>query len=133
MQTISFGVPYSKPGAAIRWLAEIFGVRTLKFWGPADDPVFAYLAWGNTVFSVFVRPTDSPWAAVGPVSMGLLADEETIRASYDRAVNTGAEVIRELQEQSNPAVPEGYLGFTLRDAEGNLWSMESRHPTFDLG
>lgn len=133
-QTISTGVPYTDVGRAIRWLTHIFGLRVAKFWGPEDDPMFAYLEWhnGNT-FSVAVRPPpDNAWSAVGPVSIGLLEpDEDAIRAAYERAVAAGADVVRELKRETNPAVPDGYLGFQLRDPEGNLWGMESVHWQID--
>jgi uncharacterized glyoxalase superfamily protein PhnB len=128
MQTIGVGVPYTDMGRAIRWLTQIFGIKVVKYWGPEDNPMFAYLAWrdGN-IFSIAVRPpSDNPWSAVGPVSIGLLEpDEAEIERAYERAVAAGADVVRELQRSSNPAVPDGYLGFTLRDPEGNLWDMQS--------
>ena len=48
----------------------------------------------------------------------------------DRAMAAGADVVRPLETASNAAVPEGYLGFSLRDPEGNLWSNYSRGPEF---
>jgi uncharacterized glyoxalase superfamily protein PhnB len=133
-QTISTGVPYTEVGRAIRWLTEIFGLRVAKSWGPEDDPVFAFLVWhnGNSI-SVFLRASeDNAWSAIGPVSIGLLEpDEDAIERAYERAVAVGADVVRELQRQSNPAIPDGYLAFTVRDPEGNLWSMESVQPQFE--
>jgi uncharacterized glyoxalase superfamily protein PhnB len=128
VQTISFGIPYTDMGRAVRWLTQILGLTVVKHWGPTDNPIFAYLAWhdGN-IFSISVRPgSDNPWSAVGPVSIGLREpDESAIERMYERAVAAGAEVTRELQRSTNPAVPDGYLGFTLRDPEGNLWDLQS--------
>ena len=127
-QTIATGVLYVDVGRAIRWLTRILGLRVAKYWGPEDNPVFAYLVWHNgNSLSVSVRPpADSEWSAVGPTSISLLEpDEEAIERAYDRAVAAGADVVRELKREMNPAVPQGYLGFVLRDPEGNLWSVES--------
>lgn len=131
---VTSSVPYSRPGEAIRWLTEILGLHVARTWGPEGNPVFAYLTWQTGVIEISLRPSggDMPWSLLGPVSIGLLADEETIRAAYDRAVAAQAEIVRVLDFQKNPAVPDGYLGFTLRDPEGNLWSMWSRGPRFEL-
>lgn len=127
-QTIATGVLYGDVGRAIRWLTHILGLRVAKYWGPEDNPVFAYIVWHNgNSLSVSVRPpADNAWSAVGPASISLLEpDEEAIERIYERAIAAGADVVRELKRETNPAVPEGYLGFVLRDPEGNLWSVES--------
>ncbi len=128
---ITAGVAYTDVGRAVRWLTEILGLRVARMWGPEGDPIFAYLSWRTDVLSVFVRPSDSAWSEMGPVSIGLLADEETIRQAYERALAASADVVKPLAIESNPAVPEGYLGFSLRDPEGNLWSTYSRGPVFE--
>ncbi len=130
---LTASVPYDDMGTAVRWLTQVLGLRIARMWGPEDNPIFVYLSWRDQILSISVRPSsDNPWAAVGPASFSLLADEETIRATWDRAVAAGAEVLRPLGVHSNPAVPDGYVGFVLRDPEGNMWSMHSRGPTFEL-
>lgn len=129
---VTSGVAYEDVGRAVRWLTEILGLRVARHWGPQDQPIFAYLAWRTEILSVWVRPTDNPWSEVGPVSIGLLADEQTVESAYERAVAAGADVVRPLRVEANPAVPEGYLGFSLRDPEGNLWSMYTRGPRFEV-
>jgi uncharacterized glyoxalase superfamily protein PhnB len=125
---IRIGVPFKNMGGAVRFLTGVLGMRVLKFWGPEDNPMFVYLAFRDSVMSIAVRPpSDNAWSTVGPVSVGLTQpDEEELTQAYQRAVAAGCEVVRELQISRNPAVPDGYLGFVLRDFEGNLWSMESR-------
>ncbi|MGH7859774.1 MAG: VOC family protein, partial [Candidatus Binatia bacterium] len=125
---IRVGVPYDDMGAAVRFLTGVLGMHVLKMWGPEDSPMFAYLAHRDSVMSIAVRPPrDNPWSTVGPVSVGLTEpDEEALTQTYQRAVEAGCEILRELGTHQNPAVPDGYLGFVLRDFEGNLWSMESR-------
>jgi catechol 2,3-dioxygenase-like lactoylglutathione lyase family enzyme len=121
-------MPYEDMGAAVRFLTDVLGMRVLKSWGPEDNPIFVYLAFRDSVMSIAVRPpSDNPWSTVGPVYVGLTQpDEEALTETYQRAVGAGCEIVRELQISRNPAIPDGYLGFMLRDFEGNLWSMDSR-------
>jgi hypothetical protein len=107
-------------------------MRVLKYWGPEDNPMYVYLAFRDSIMAIAVRPPpDNPWSTVGPVYVGLTQpDEEELRQTYERAVAFGCEILRELKVSSNPAVQD-YLGFQLRDFEGNLWSMESRAWSFD--
>ena len=125
---IRLGMPYEDMGAAVRFLTGVLGMRVLKFWGPEDSPMFVYLAYRDSVMSIAVRPPpDNAWSSVGPVYVGITEpDEERLTQAYQRAVAAGCEIVRELQVSRNPAIPDGYLGFMLRDFEGNLWSMESR-------
>jgi hypothetical protein len=130
--SIRMGLPYTDMGAAVRFLTGVLGMRVLKFWGPEDNPIFAYLAYRESIISIAVRPpADNPWSAVGPVSIGINEpDEDLITQAYERAVAAGVEILRELGRSSNPAVQD-YLGFTIRDFEGNLWDMASKRWTYD--
>lgn len=130
---IRVGMPYEDMGRAVRFLTGVLGMRVLKFWGPEDSPMFVFLAYRDTVMSIAVRPPpDNVWSTVGPVSIGITEpDEDVLTQTYQRAVAAGCEILRELGVGRNPSVPDGYLGFQLRDFEGNLWSMESR--TWQVG
>jgi uncharacterized glyoxalase superfamily protein PhnB len=130
--TLTPGVAYDDTGRAVRWLIEVLGLRVGKSWGPEDSPVFAFMIWKTGVVSVAVRPTDNAWSAVGPVSIDLLEpDEKAVEAAWARAVAAQADVVRPLGIERNPAIPDGYLGFILRDPEGNFWSMGTKGPAFD--
>ena len=130
---IRVGMPYDDMASAVRFLTDVLGMRVLKFWGPEDKPLFVYLAYRDSIMSIAVRPPDdNPWSAVGPVSIGLTEpDEAVITHAYQRAVAAGCEILRELGMARNPALPDGYLAFQLRDFEGNLWDMSSRSWTVE--
>jgi uncharacterized glyoxalase superfamily protein PhnB len=131
--TLTSGIAYDDLGRGIRWLTDVLGLRVAKVWGPEDSPLFAYMVWRTGIVSVWVRPPDNPWSKVGPTSIDLhAAHEQTVERAYERAVAAGADIVKPLKVERNPAVPAGYLGFALRDPEGNLWSMGTGGPRLEI-
>ena len=115
---------YADAPAAIRWLCDTFGfVEVLVVPGGSPGVVeHAQLSWpegggimlgsagrdGN-VFSQ--RPT-------GTGSTYVVTDRPA--ELWDRARSVGAEVVRGLQDEDY-----GGSGFSVRDPEGNIWSLGS--------
>ena len=132
--TLTPSVPYDDLGDAIRWLTQALGFRAAAVYdGPDGAPVFAQLVWRTGVVFVHARaPGDNPWAAVGPASIALVAeDAEAVDRQYRRAVAARAEILRPPHDATTPAFPEGSRQFDVRDPAGNLWTVGTFQPRFE--
>lgn len=100
------------------------------FHDAAGNLAFAQLVWGNGAIFVSGRsPADNPWAAVGPCSISLVADDEAhVARIHGRVVAAHGEVVREPQLSRTPLFPEGSYQLDVRDPEGNLWTVGTFRP-----
>ena len=116
---------------ALAWLTDVLGFSVSDaFHDPAGNLAFAQLVWGNGVIFISARPSsDNPWAAVGPSSISLVADDEAaVKGIYARVLAAQGEVVREPQVSRTPLFPDGSYQFDVRDAEGNLWTIGTFMP-----
>ncbi|MEZ0073171.1 VOC family protein [Planotetraspora sp. GP83] len=60
---------------------------------------------------------------MGPAGVYVILGSDEIGAHYERAVAAGAEVVRELRDESY-----GGTGYAVRDPELNVWSFGTYHP-----
>jgi uncharacterized glyoxalase superfamily protein PhnB len=131
--TVTPSIPYDDADRAVLWLTSVLGFSAgAVYSGPDGRVVFAELVWRTGVVFVSRRAgSDNPWAAVGPASIALAAqDAETVDRHYQRAVVAGAEIIRPVHDARTPAFPDGNHQFDLRDPEGNLWTVGTFQPRF---
>jgi uncharacterized glyoxalase superfamily protein PhnB len=127
--TLTPTVTYDDAGEAVRWLTRALGFEPAAVYDTPDGSVvFAQLVWRTGVVFVAARPTgDNPWAATGPSSIALAAeDAETVDRHYQRAVDAGAEILRPVHDARTPAFPEGSHQFDLRDPWGKISGRSAR-------
>ena len=114
------GLRYEDARAALRFLVAGLGfVEQLVVPPDGDrDVPHAELLWpaGGGVMLGSAGGGEPAFDAAGPASIYLVSDDPD--AVLERAVRAGAEVVRPLREESY-----GSREFTVRDPEGNLWSV----------
>ena len=106
--------------ALIRWLVDVLGFTETLVVRDADLVVHAELAWppGGGVMLGSARD-DGGWDVKPGVSGAYLVTDD-VEAAWARAQAAGADVLRPL------ASPEyGGQEFSVRDPEGNSWSVGS--------
>jgi uncharacterized glyoxalase superfamily protein PhnB len=120
--TISAGVYYRDPEAALKWLEAAYGFEvTLVVTGPDGRLSHSELRLGDGMIMVGGEYDDrhkSP-ATVGGVNTQSvhIQLEEGIDAHYDRARKAGAKIQRELADQFY-----GDRTYSAEDPEGHIWS-----------
>jgi len=104
--------------ALIRFLVDVLGFEETLVVRDGDLVAHAELAWppGGGVMLGSVRD-DGGWP-VAPGSSGAYLVTDDVSAVWDRAVAAGADVLRALAD-----VPHGGTEFSVRDPEGNAWSV----------
>ena len=120
---------YSDAPAAIEWLKRAFGF-TENFIVPGPDNTIAHaqLAYGTGMIMVGSQQDDalamrSP-CDLGGISGSIYIVVEDTDAHYARAVEAGAEIVRELED-----TPYGSRDYSARDPEGHLWNFGTYRPT----
>lgn len=116
---------YRDAPAAVAWLVDVVGFRAeLVVPGPDDSISHAQLTWGNGMVMLASETDGSDGRLVldsGPASTYVVLDD--VAAHYERVVAAGAEVVQKLRDEDY-----GGQGYSVRDAEGNLWSFGSYRP-----
>ena len=117
-------VRYRDAATGLRWLQTVLGATEHAVMRNDDGSIgHAELAFGDGYIMAGGPPTEPYASAVGklgPAETYLAVDDA--KAAYERAVSAGAEVLMPFEDQ-------GYgVGFTLRDPEGNIWSMGDYRP-----
>jgi uncharacterized glyoxalase superfamily protein PhnB len=128
---LTVSLVYDDARQGIRWLVDVLGFRVATCYETPDgDVAFAELVWKTGVVFVSGRPpSNNPWSRVGPASVALAADDpQAVDHLYQRAVATGAEVVRPMHNARTPAFPDGSHQFDLRDPGGNLWTVGTFQP-----
>lgn len=115
-------VRYADATAALTWLRDAFGLRTIME-HPNDDGTLmhAELHLGNAVL-MFGSARDG--APVGGYEVYLALDADAIDAHHATAVAAGARITRELDDTGY-----GSREYTALDSEGNAWSFGTYRPT----
>ena len=122
---------YRDAPAAIAWLKQAFGfTENLVVPGPDDTIAHAQLAFdGGMVMVGSIRddalqmrtPCD-----LGGVTQSIYIVVEDADAHYARAVEAGAEIVRELED-----TPYGSRDYSARDLEGHLWNFGTYRPAIE--
>ncbi|MDQ2677493.1 MAG: glyoxalase [Actinomycetota bacterium] len=113
---------YRDARAAIRYAVDVLGfVEAAVYADDADDSVVVHseLRWpeGGGIMIGSAGRADSEFSQMptGCASSYVVTDDP--KAVLARCVQAGSEIVRDLREEDY-----GSLGFSVRDAEGNMWS-----------
>lgn len=131
---IRVSLGYRDPAAAIRFLVSAFGFEEGPVHDGDDDIIYhAEMSWpgggtihlhtaeGNSVADLAKRAT----ADGGYPGVSIHIDVDDPEPLYQRAVDAGARVIRELQDSPHGV---GTRGFIVADPEGLYWSLGTPLP-----
>jgi uncharacterized glyoxalase superfamily protein PhnB len=121
---------YRDCDAAVDWLVDVLGCER-HFINRSDTGAIGHgeLRYGTGMMMVGSYPDqvsgDLPDLDLGNASTYLINDNDTIvEDTFKRAVSAGAPVIQEFRHQ-----PYGGSSCTVRDPEGNYWTIGSYRPT----
>jgi len=118
---------YRDPAAAIAWLAEAFGCRTVvEHKGPDGSIVHAELALGASMIMLGSAQPDKGWISpldLPAVNQGLYVILDDVEAHHDRARAAGAEIIRPLN-----VTDYGSREYAAKDLEGHHWNFGTYRP-----
>ncbi len=131
---IQISLGYRDPAAAIRFLAAALGFEEGPIHDGSDDIIHhAEMSWpgggtihlhsaeGNSVADFAERAS----ADGGYPGVSIHIDVEDPDPMYQRAVDAGARVVRELQDSPHGV---GTRGFIVADPEGLYWSLGTPLP-----
>lgn len=101
----------------IDFLVETFGFQRTAVYADGDHVMHAQLSWpeGGGIMLGSYKP-DSEWSRE-PGTCGCYVVTSRVDTLYERVVNAGAKIVRELADQDY-----GNREFAAADPEGNLWS-----------
>ena len=124
---LALGVYYQRPAAASRWLAEVFGFKSVDELPTGEDPLaedahghpWIEFHLGNSSLMIFKRdaastkqgPTHVPWVAV-----------DDLDAHLAHAEAGGATILRRKEWSFLPT-------YVAEDLEGNEWTFVQARPT----
>ena len=115
---------YKDPDAALEWLKRAFGFEEKAVYRDDDGRIqHAELRLGDGLVMFGGVPADTarPDGAQPPVTIyAIVSDPDS---HYERARAAGAEIVRELADQSY-----GSREYGARDLEGNGWSFGTYDP-----
>ena len=122
---------YRDAPAAIEWLKEAFGfTENFVVPGPDDTIAHAQLAFdGGMVMVGSLRDDELQMRMpcdLGGVTQSIYIVVEDADAHYERAVEAGAEIVRELED-----TPYGSRDYSARDPEGHLWNFGTYRPAIN--
>jgi uncharacterized glyoxalase superfamily protein PhnB len=124
-------IAYEDAPAAIDWLCRAFGFERLQVVpGEGGEILHAELQLGPGVVmissatpSAEERLRMKSTRALGATSQGVALFVEDVDARWQRALAAGAEVVLPIYDTHY-----GARTFTVRDLEGNLWSIGNYQP-----
>ena len=129
-QTIFPALRYRDADAAISWLTEAFGAEPIDVHrDPQNRIMHAELSLAGQLFMLGTSTDDGflgggqPDPRGGTISLYVAVPDPDPDAAYHRAVEAGAEVVRELIDTDY-----GSREFSVRDPEGNAWSFGTYNP-----
>lgn len=125
MSNVSPVIPtlrYRDAPAAIGFLVDALGFeRNMVVEGDEGTIEHAQLTYGTGMVMVGSSRENDMFSDLGPVSIYVIIDD--VHAHHARAAAAGAEVVMEPEEQDY-----GGWSYTVKDAEGNLWSFGGYTP-----
>ena len=122
---------YRDAPAAIAWLKEAFGfTEVMVVPGPDDTIAHSQLAFdGGMVMVGSIRDDalkmQTP-CELGGVTQSIYIVVDDADAHYERAVEAGAEIVRELED-----TPYGSRDYSARDPEGHIWNFGTYRPAIE--
>ena len=123
------GMRYRDAHAAIEWLCEVLGFERRMVVPDGEGGVaHAELTLGGGMIMLGSDQGNADDFVVAPTPDGTLTQNayivvSEIEAVYERAKDTGANIVSELEEQHY-----GGSLFSVRDPEGQLWHLGSYDP-----
>ena len=122
---------YRDAPAAIAWLKQAFGfTEVMVVPGPDDTIAHAQLAFdGGMVMVGSIRDDELQMRTpcdLGGITQSIYIVVEDTDAHYARAVEAGAEIVRELED-----TPYGSRDYSARDPEGHLWNFGTYRPAIE--
>ena len=122
---------YRDAPAAIAWLKEAFGfTENMVVPGPDGTIAHAQLAFdGGMIMVGSLRDDELQMRTpcdLGGVTQSIYIVVEDADAHYERAVEAGAEIMRELED-----TPYGSRDYSARDPEGHLWNFGTYRPSIE--
>ena len=119
---------YRDAPAAIAWLKEAFGfTENMIVPGPDGTIAHAQLAFGSGLIMVGSERDDELAMRIpcdlGGITQSIYIVVDDADAHYARAVEAGAEIVRELQDTDY-----GSRDYSARDPEGHLWNFGTYRP-----
>lgn len=118
---------YRDAPAAIRWLVDALGFTEHAVYPGAEGRVeHAQLAWGQGgMIMLGSAPTESDGLDTGVTSTYLVVGSDAeVDTVYARALATGGLSVREPRDEDY-----GGRDASVRDPEGNVWSVGSYQPS----
>lgn len=121
---LALGVSYTRPAAAARWLADVFGFDSPDPVPDGADPLpdrtWIEFRLGDSSLMIFTRDRDRP--AHPPTHMPWVYVDD-VAGHFRRARDGGATIVDE------PASPWGLPLYVAEDLEGNRWTFAQARPT----
>ena len=122
---------YRDAPAAIAWLKEAFGfTENMIVPGPDGTIAHAQLSFGSGIVMVGSERDDELNMRIpcdlGGVTQSIYIVVEDADAHHARAVEAGAEIVRELED-----TPYGSRDYSARDPEGHLWNFGTYRPSIN--
>jgi uncharacterized glyoxalase superfamily protein PhnB len=128
MNCIAF-MNYDDAPAAIEWLEQAFGFeRSSVHEGPDGKIAHAELRFGEGMIMLGSAARNDlgmkTARELGAVNQGIyVIVDNGIDAHYEKARAAGAEIVRDIEDTDY-----GSRNYTVRDPEGNLWSVGTYRP-----
>jgi uncharacterized glyoxalase superfamily protein PhnB len=111
---------YSDPGAAARWLADVFGLRSWDRVPEEGDPkTWIEMHVGNA--SVILFELDGKWSSGEPVTHAVWVYVDDLEAHLAHAEARGARIIDGITQH-------GFRSYTAEDLEGHHWTFVQAGP-----
>ena len=125
---LSLALYYERPAAAARWLADVFGFRSLDQLPQGDDPLppteyghpWIEFEIGNARLNIF--PLEGGRSA-GPATHEGWVYVDDLEAHFAIAKGRGATIVEEIHEYPGSRV------YVADDLEGNRWTFLQARPT----
>lgn len=125
---LALGIYYSRPAAAARWLADVFGFESPDPLPEGEDPLpetehghpWIEFRLGNCSLMIFRQDGEQGASTMTHIPWVYVSD---IDAHYQRTETHGATIIEKLDS------PWGLPLYTAEDLEGNRWTFAKARPT----
>lgn len=123
--TITAWLPCDDAHGLIRWLADVLEFQMVAVHEePGGGIAHAQLSWRTGSVYLGSRHPNA-WGATGPVTMALGADDPAeVDRLYRKAQSANVEFVEDLHDAPYTRSHQ----FSLRDPEGNLWTVGTYRP-----
>lgn len=127
---LALAVSYARPGAAARWLAEVFGFDPVSELPAGPDPLpedshggpWIEFRIGNASLMIFRRDGEDPGTETGSATHVPWVYVDDLDAHLAHAERSGAVILR---RKEWPWLPS----YAAADLEGNEWTFAQARPT----